>query len=73
VNETPEIGLPTAEDPNARPKMGYALARERVRMGKMRIESPKMAYLIEAISNLARAIQTPNMNEQKLNYFLAKG
>lgn len=62
--DQPEIGLPTAEDATARPKAGFALAKERLRMNKMRVEHPKSSYLVETIANLARSVHS-ELGDQK--------
>jgi hypothetical protein len=59
LNLTPEIGLPTPEDTTGGKKSGFAMLKEKQRLGKLRTDWPKYHYLIETLSNLARSIHQP--------------
>jgi len=55
LNEQPEMGLPTPEDPNVK-KSNMQIHKERDRLSRLTAKNPPYMYLIETISNLVRCI-----------------
>lgn len=56
LNEKPQVGLPTPQAPSDN-KGHFAQLKRQMRMKRMHTEDPNFGYLIETVSNLARAIK----------------
>ena len=56
VNEQPEMGLPTPEDPS-RKKSTLAIRKEQKRLSTLVSSKPAYMYLIEVVSKLIRCVQ----------------
>jgi len=54
IIEQPEIGLPTVESTDK--KGTFAMLKKNMRMKRMQTDDPHFKHLVEAVSNLGRAI-----------------
>ena len=53
MNEQPEMGLPTPEDPSVK-KSNLVIIKERERLSKLTTNKPSFMYLIETMASLVR-------------------
>lgn len=67
LKTVPDIGMPTADDPNQKMSV-FSVLKEKQRQKKMHTDTPKFLYLIETVGNCMRSlhVESPFKNKEAM-------